>query len=150
MVTKLIHATQYKYAWPLLPWMILMYSLAADILENAYLTAPCREEEVWLRGGAEFGHRQGKVLVVRKALYGLKSSSGAAFCVFLAEKLEVIGFRSSIADPDVCMHPVHQEQHDWRKVLWVHSMLRRWHSLHFSLNDLWKRSNQHWSSRRKK
>ncbi len=79
--------------------------LAADIVENAYyLTAPCREK-VWLcGGGAKFGHRQGKVLVVRKALYGLKSS-GAAFRAFLAEKLDDIGFRSSIADPDVWMRP---------------------------------------------
>ena len=72
--------------------------LAADV-ENAYLTAPCKEK-VWLRGGPEFGHRQGKILVVKKALYGLKSS-GAAFQAFLAEKLDNIGFRSSIADPDV-------------------------------------------------
>ena len=72
--------------------------LAADV-ENAYLTAPCREK-VWLRGGPEFGHRQGKILVIKKALYGLKSS-GAAFRAFLAEKLDNIGFKSSIADPDV-------------------------------------------------
>ncbi len=76
--------------------------LAADI-ENAYLTAPCCEK-VWLHGGAEFGHRQGKVLVVRKALQGLKSS-GAGFRAFFAEKLDDIGFRSSIADPDVWMRP---------------------------------------------
>jgi hypothetical protein len=76
--------------------------LAGDI-ENAYLSAPCREK-VWLRGGDEFGHLKGKVLVVRKALYGLKSS-GAAFRAFLAEKLDSIGFKSSIADPDVWMRP---------------------------------------------
>ena len=72
--------------------------LAANV-ENAYLTVPCREK-VWIRGGPEFSHRQGKVLVIKKALYGLKSS-GAAFQAFLAEKLDNIGFKSSIADPDV-------------------------------------------------
>ena len=36
------------------------------------------------------------------ALYGLKSS-GAAFRAFLAKRLDEIGFRSSIADPDVWM-----------------------------------------------
>lgn len=76
--------------------------LAGDI-ENAYLSAPCREK-VWLRGGEEFGHLAGKVLVIRQALYGLKSS-GAAFRAFLAEKLDHIGFKSSIADPDVWMRP---------------------------------------------
>ena len=73
---------------------------AADI-ENAYLTAPCREK-VWTIGGPEFGSDQGKPFLVVKALYGLKSS-GAAFRAFLAETLDEIGFRSSIADPDVWM-----------------------------------------------
>ena len=36
------------------------------------------------------------------ALYGLKYL-GAAFRAFLEEMLDDIGFRSSIADPDVCM-----------------------------------------------
>ena len=38
--------------------------LAADI-ENAYLTAPCREN-VWIRAGPEFGEMEGKVFIVRK------------------------------------------------------------------------------------
>lgn len=58
--------------------------------------------------GAEFGHLQGKVLIVTKALYGLKSS-GAAFQVFLVERLDGIGFKSSIADPDVWMWPATKE-----------------------------------------
>ena len=48
----------------------------ADI-ENAYLTAPCREK-VWTVAGEEFGSDMGKNFIVVKALYGLKSS-GAAF-----------------------------------------------------------------------
>ena len=74
----------------------------ADI-ENAYLTAPCREK-VWLRGGIEFGELAGEVLIVEKALYGLKSS-GAAFRSFLAETFDNMGFTSSIADPDIWMRP---------------------------------------------
>ena len=42
-------------------------------LENAYLNAPCREK-IWFEGGAECGEDQGKVLVVVRALYGLKSA----------------------------------------------------------------------------
>ena len=52
----------------------------ADI-DNAYLTAPCREK-VWFRGGIEFGDMANEILIVEKALYGLKSS-GAAFRSFL-------------------------------------------------------------------
>ena len=74
--------------------------LSADI-ENAYLTAPCREK-CWTRAGPEFGSDEGKPFIVTQALYGLKSS-GAAFRAFLAETLDDIGFKSSIADPDVWM-----------------------------------------------
>ena len=76
--------------------------LSADI-ENAYLTAPCREK-YWTRGGPEFGSLEGEVFIVRRALYGLKSS-GAAFRAHLAERLDEIGFKSSLADPDVWMRP---------------------------------------------
>ena len=74
----------------------------ADI-ENAYLTAPCREK-VWMRGDKLFGELEGKVLIVKKALYGLRSSS-AAFRSFLAETLDNMGFKSSEADPDVWLRP---------------------------------------------
>ena len=46
----------------------------------------------------------GKVLIIEKALYGLKSS-GAAFRAFLAETIDRMGFKSSIADPDLWMRP---------------------------------------------
>ena len=71
---------------------------SADI-ENAYLTAPCREK-CWTIGGDEFGSDAGSAFIIVKALYGLKSS-GAAFRAFLAETLDEIGFKSSEADPDV-------------------------------------------------
>jgi len=74
--------------------------LSGDI-ENAYLSAPCREK-VWLKAGPEFGKLEGRTFIVQKALYGLKSS-GSAFRIFLAETLDDISFKSSIADPDVWM-----------------------------------------------
>ena len=55
-----------------------------------------------MRAGPDFGNLQGKLLLVKKALYGLKYL-GAAFRAFLAETLNDIGFRSSISDPDVWM-----------------------------------------------
>jgi len=72
--------------------------LTVDI-ENAYLTAPYREK-CWLLAGPEFGSDMGKVMIVKRALYGLKSS-GAAFRSFLATRLDEIGFVPSEADPDV-------------------------------------------------
>ena len=74
--------------------------LSCDIL-NAYLTAPCREL-FYCIAGPEFGSDKGKIYLVQKALYGLKSS-GAAFRAFLADHLHDIGFKPSLADPDVWM-----------------------------------------------
>ena len=76
--------------------------MACDI-QNAYLTAECREK-IWTRAGPEFGSENGSIMIVRKALYGLKGS-GAAFRAHLAEKLHDIGFIPTRADPDVWQHP---------------------------------------------
>ena len=45
---------------------------------------------------------EGKVFIVVRALYGLKSS-GAELREFLAEQLDDMVFKSSIVDPDVWM-----------------------------------------------
>ena len=74
----------------------------ADI-QNAFLTSPTKER-VWMRAGPEFGNDEGKVYIVVRALYGMKSAS-ASFRSFMAEKLDNIGFRTSIADPDVWIRP---------------------------------------------
>jgi hypothetical protein len=49
---------------------------AADI-QNAYLTAPV-SERTWTRLGPEFGSDRGKVAIIVRAFYGLKSA-GASF-----------------------------------------------------------------------
>ncbi|HSN67533.1 MAG TPA: reverse transcriptase domain-containing protein [Fusibacter sp.] len=71
---------------------------AADVT-NAYLNANCREN-IWTEAGPEFGSEQGKIMKIKRALYGLKSS-GAAWRALLASTLEEMGFKSSLADPDV-------------------------------------------------
>ena len=77
--------------------------LACDI-KGAYLTAPAREK-VCTTAGEEFGPElKGKLLLITRALYGLKSA-GAAFRAFLAEHLHSIGYQPSYADPDVWMRP---------------------------------------------
>ena len=74
---------------------------------NAYLNAPCREK-VWFKGGAETGEDCGKVLVVTRALYGLKSS-GASWRSTLMSTLIELGFEETLADPDVWRRPATRE-----------------------------------------
>jgi hypothetical protein len=72
--------------------------LACDI-QNAYLTAECREK-IYVMAGPEFGSEQGKVMIMRKALYGLRTS-GVAFRAHLAETLYDLSYAPTRADPDV-------------------------------------------------
>jgi hypothetical protein len=77
--------------------------LACDI-KGAYLTAPARENVV-TAAGKEFGPLwKGKLLLITRALYGLKSA-GAAIRAYLAEHLHSMDYRPSYADPDVWMRP---------------------------------------------
>ena len=76
--------------------------MACDI-QNAYLTADCREK-IWTRAGPEFGSEEGMIFIVKKALYGLKSA-GAAFRALLAETLYDLGYVPTRADPDVWLRP---------------------------------------------
>ena len=56
--------------------------LAADF-GNAYINAPCRER-IWCEAEPEFGvELQGRVMIVERAFYGLKSSA-AAWCKMLS------------------------------------------------------------------
>ena len=76
---------------------------AADI-QNAYLNAPTKEK-VWFTAGDEWGEHKGKPVLVVRALYGLKGS-GQAWRSQLADVLKnVLGFTSSLADPDVWYKP---------------------------------------------
>jgi hypothetical protein len=72
--------------------------LAGDVT-NAYLNAKCREK-IWFEGGIETGEDKGKVLIVTRALYGLKSS-GAAWRADLAATLRDLKFTSTQADPEL-------------------------------------------------
>ena len=72
--------------------------LSCDI-QNAYLTADCRER-IYITAGPEFGSEAGSTMIIKKALYGLKSS-GAAFRAHLAETLYDLNYKPSKGDPDV-------------------------------------------------
>ena len=78
-------------------------SVMACNIQNAYLTAECREK-IWTRAGPECGCESGSIMIVKKALYGLKGS-GAAFRAHLAENLHDIGFIPTRTDPDVWCRP---------------------------------------------
>lgn len=71
--------------------------MACDI-GNAYLNAPCREK-IWFVAGPKFGSRQGTVIKVVRALYGLKSR--ASWRAMFNDSIQNMGFKPSIADPDI-------------------------------------------------
>jgi hypothetical protein len=76
--------------------------LSCDI-GNAYLNAPCREK-IWFQAGRECGADAGKVMVITRALYGLRTS-GASWRQTLADTLlsPEFGYFQSRVDPDVYM-----------------------------------------------
>jgi Reverse transcriptase (RNA-dependent DNA polymerase) len=76
--------------------------MAADV-GNAYLNADCREK-IWFVAGSEFGTKKGKVLIIQKALYGLKSSS-AAWRALFSSTLHKLGYVPSKGDLDVYLRP---------------------------------------------
>ena len=52
--------------------------MSCDI-QNAYLTADCRER-IWTYAGPEFGSDAGKIMLIKKALYGLKKLGSGLPC----------------------------------------------------------------------
>jgi hypothetical protein len=71
---------------------------AADV-GNAYLEAKTKEK-VYIVAGAEFGELEGHILIMNKALYGLRTS-GARWHERFADTLRDMGFVPCKADPDV-------------------------------------------------
>ena len=77
--------------------------LSADI-SGAYLNANAAEK-VYTIAGREFGaEKEGRVVVITRALYGLRSS-GKAWRDHMAATLRDHGYTSCRADPDVWMRP---------------------------------------------
>ena len=66
---------------------------------NAYLNGHTREK-VYFIAGREFGEYAGCILVVKKALYGLKTS-GARWHEKFSETLRDVGFLPTKAHPDL-------------------------------------------------
>ena len=77
-----------------------MEAYATDI-GNAYLEA-VTQEKVCIKAGPEFGDKEGHLLIIHKALYGLRSS-GKEFGDLLASCLKELGFYPSKAEPEIFM-----------------------------------------------
>jgi Reverse transcriptase (RNA-dependent DNA polymerase) len=73
---------------------------ATDI-GNAYLEAETAEK-IYIEAGPEFGERYGHFLIIRKALYGLRSS-GARWHDKFSDCLRELGFQPCKAEPDIWM-----------------------------------------------
>ena len=76
-------------------------SLWATDIGNAYLEAKTREK-VFIIAGPEFGDLQGHVLVIFKALYGLRTS-GKMWHELFSDVMRSMGFTPSRAEPDIWM-----------------------------------------------
>ena len=74
-------------------------ALAEDI-QNAYLNA-FTKEKIYFRTNNEWKADKGKIVIITRALYGLKSSAlmwHNHLAVIIGNRL---GFKSSLADPDL-------------------------------------------------
>jgi Reverse transcriptase (RNA-dependent DNA polymerase) len=97
---------------------------AADV-GNAYINAKCREK-VYTIAGKEFGNDEGKIMLITRALYGLKSS-GRAWREMFAGTMSDIGFKNSEGDRDVWLrandHPGTKEQYYEKLLVYVDDIL---------------------------
>jgi Reverse transcriptase (RNA-dependent DNA polymerase) len=75
--------------------------LCATDIGNAYLEA-YTTEKVYILAGHKFGEREGHILVISKALYGLRSSR-ARWHERFANCIRELGFFPFKAEPDIWM-----------------------------------------------
>ena len=75
--------------------------LWATDIGNAYLEA-FTSEKVYIIAGPEFGDLQGHILIISKALYGLRSS-GARWHDRFSDCIRALGFFPCKAEPDIWM-----------------------------------------------
>ena len=80
-------------------------NVAAGDIKSAYLQAPTSEKH-YIICGKEFPlELQGRVAIIRRALYGGKSA-GSDYWKHMCTCMEYLKFKSCKADPDVWMRPV--------------------------------------------
>jgi len=79
------------------------------------------KNQYYVAAGSEFGALQGRTLLIVKALYGLKEAS-ASFRSFMAKRLNELGFKSSMADPDVWLRPtgIKDNGEPYYEYIWIY------------------------------
>jgi hypothetical protein len=77
------------------------HELWAANVGNTYLVASAKEK-VYIVAGPEFGERQGHAMLIKKVLYGLRTS-GAHWHEHFADMLRNLGLEPSKANSDVWM-----------------------------------------------
>ena len=77
---------------------------------GAYLNART-SEKVYSIAGKQFKEDEGRVILIEKALYGLRTSA-AQWWKHLAGTLRSIGFQNSSVDDNVWMHPVLDDENN--------------------------------------
>jgi Reverse transcriptase (RNA-dependent DNA polymerase) len=83
-------------------------------LENAYLNAPCHEK-IWFEGGLECGEDKGKVCIIIRSLYGLKSATAAFRAALCSTVVARSWIQSSEGQPG-CLDAQSSED-GWTQVL---------------------------------
>ena len=71
--------------------------IAGDV-GNAFLNA-FTHKKIYIQAGPEFGNLEGRIMVMKKAVYGTKTAA-LRFHESLSIRLRRIGFRPSEAEPD--------------------------------------------------
>jgi len=74
-------------------------SIMTGDIGNAFPTAPCAEK-VWSVCGPEFGVKEGAIVTLQRALFGLKTAS-RSFHEFFGDTLRRMGFTPTRADQDL-------------------------------------------------
>ena len=108
-------------------------------VSNAFITAPCGEK-VYSEAGIEFGPRSQSLMIIKKALYGLASSS-RAFRAYFADFLRATGFQPTRCDRDVWMRL--RETNDGYDYLCTMWMISRWWPKTLSVGSMPLRRSSH-------
>ena len=74
-------------------------NLVTGDISNAFIQADTHEK-IYSVAGPEFGDREGSVVLIKKALYGL-ATSARRWSITLGDEIRTMGFHSCRADPDL-------------------------------------------------
>ena len=107
-------------------------------VKNAFLTAPC-DEKVYTRLGPEFGEDEGKLALIVRALYGLRSA-GQSYTRHIADCMRHLGWKPCLADSDLWYKAMVRPEDGFKYyayiLLWVDDVLAISHDATAALKEL--------------